>query len=107
MLPGAIHTCSIGKRMQADKVTALFRQCTAAGPISGSGSEAGYLPCPTRSPMFRSALPRVKRSRRSDRSTPPTRSIRTKKALNLERNSSPYNFQLAFYPDKEGPEFGA
>jgi len=57
-----------------------FRRCTEAAHTSEYGSEVVSLPCPTRSPMFRSARLPVTRGRRSDRFTIPTRSIRTKKA---------------------------
>lgn len=52
---------------------------TKTGPISGSGSEAVSLPCPTRSLMLRYPRSLARCGRRSDRSTIPTRSILIRK----------------------------
>jgi hypothetical protein len=69
----------IGKRMGQDEVNAVFQAIHGSGPISGSGSEAGYLPCPTRSLMFRGASLPGRCAQRSDRCTIPTRSILMRK----------------------------
>jgi hypothetical protein len=53
------------------------------GQISGSGSAASYLPCPTRCLMFRGANRLKWLGRRSDRFMILTRSIQTKKGLSL------------------------
>jgi len=59
-----------------------FRRWTEAAPTSAYGSEAVSLPCPTRFPMFRNA----------------------RQARSAQR---PVYDPHAFYPDEEGPEWGA
>jgi len=75
----------IGKRMKEDDATAVFQAMHGNGPISRSGSEADYLPCPTGSLMFRSARLPGKCGRRSDRSTTLTPSTLTRTGANSVR----------------------
>ena len=83
----------IGKRMKEDDATAVFRRCAGTGPRSGSGSEAGYLPCPTLSLMFRGA-------------SLPAHQVEVGPALPAARNGSPSRRRF-FRPDNKRTQFGA
>ena len=75
----------IGKRTKEDEVVAVFQAMHGNGAYTRIRFEAGYLPCPTRSLIFRSASLPARCGRRSDRCTIPTRFILTNRGLNGER----------------------